>query len=843
MPRPAPPPSTHRFAPGTLLASRYRIVSRLGKGGMGEVFRADDLVLGQSVALKFLPENARGNQNLLTRFYEEVRITREISHANVCRVYDIGEAEGQPFLSMEYIDGEDLGSLLRRIGRLPADKAGEIARKLCAGLGAAHAKGVLHRDLKPGNIMIDGRGEVRITDFGLATVAEQLQGPEVLHGTPAYMSPEQLAGHEVTARSDLYALGLVLYEVFTGKRAHQADSPAELLRMRETSQLTSPSSVIKDLDPGVERAILRCLDPDPKQRPASALDLARALPGGDPLAAALAAGETPSPEMVADSGSKEALRPAVAVALLAAFGLCIATYFVALSRGGVVDQLTLDLPPEALAAKAREIASSLGYTDRPADSVWGFTNQTDYLSFLEKSVSGPSRIDSWREALAAAPSPVVYWYRQAPAPIVPVDVRGFVEWENPVSDQPGAVDMALDIDGRLREFNAVPPQRQEQAASPMPPSAPDWTRLFAAARLDIAAFTPTEPLWTPLAATDVRAAWTGTYPRPGGDGIPIRVEAAAFRGKPVYFQIVWPWTEPDRERAPTPALAVGVVLLFVALFAAAIVMVRHNWRIGRGDVRGATRLAGFVGMVVLLRDVLWAHHVGSLAEVGVVARMLADATSFSVVVWLFYVALEPWVRRYWPQSLIVWSRALAGRWRDPVLGRDVLIGMVVGVGIDWGAAWFRLVTVDRGSGLPFLGELSGLRVHAARAFDATGVSVLAALVVFLILFFARVALRNQWLAALVPAGLLAVGSAGDTPEPVVTLAVNFLGFAAVTVLLMRFGLVVAVAALVSAFVLFDTTTSSFTLWYGQGSFLSVLVLGAVAVWAFRTSLGSRKLGG
>ncbi len=151
--------SKERFPPGTLLASRYRIVSRLGKGGMGEVFRADDLVLGQPVALKFLPESAKSNLNLLTRFYDEVRIARRISHKNVCRVYDIGEVEGQPYLSMEYIDGEDLGSLLRRIGRLPSDKATEFARKLCAGVAAAHGEGVLHRDLKPANIMIDSRGE------------------------------------------------------------------------------------------------------------------------------------------------------------------------------------------------------------------------------------------------------------------------------------------------------------------------------------------------------------------------------------------------------------------------------------------------------------------------------------------------------------------------------------------------------------------------------------------------------------------------------------------------------------------------------------------------------------
>src|SRR5580692_6340729 len=228
------PPPAQRFAPGTLLASRYRIVSRLGKGGMGEVFRADDLVLGQSVALKFLPETARGNENLLARFFQEVRITREISHPNVCRVYDIGEAAGQPFLSMEYIDGEDLSSLLRRIGRLPADKAAEFARKMCAGLAAAHAHGVLHRDLKPANIMIDSQGQVVITDFGLAGIAEELQGAEVRNGTPAYMAPEQLTGQEVSARSDIYSLGLVMYEMFTGRAPFEASTAAEMLRLRQS---------------------------------------------------------------------------------------------------------------------------------------------------------------------------------------------------------------------------------------------------------------------------------------------------------------------------------------------------------------------------------------------------------------------------------------------------------------------------------------------------------------------------------------------------------------------------------------------------------------------------------
>src|SRR5256885_10986447 len=153
-----------RFVPGTILAERYRIVGLLGEGGMGKVYRADDLKLGQPVALKFLPPALASDPLGLIRFRNEVRVAREVTHANVCRVYDIGEAESQHFISMEYVDGEDLKSLLRRIGRLPQDKAVEIARQLCMGLAAAHDKGVLHRDLKPANIMIDGRGKARITD-------------------------------------------------------------------------------------------------------------------------------------------------------------------------------------------------------------------------------------------------------------------------------------------------------------------------------------------------------------------------------------------------------------------------------------------------------------------------------------------------------------------------------------------------------------------------------------------------------------------------------------------------------------------------------------------------------
>ena len=270
--------------PGAILADRYRIVGLLGKGGMGEVYRADDLKLGQPVALKFLPEHSLSDGAALARFHREVRVARQVSHKNVCRVYDIGEVDGRHFLSMEYIKGEELSSLLRRIGNLPQDKALQLARQICAGLAAAHDLGFLHRDLKPANIMIDSDGNARILDFGLGGLAEEFGHEEIRAGTPAYMSPEQIEGKEQTVHSDIYSLGLLLYELFTGKRAFEAPSLHELIKLRQSETApTTPSEIVKEIDPAVEQVIHRCLQKIPAQRPASALQVAAALPGGDPI--------------------------------------------------------------------------------------------------------------------------------------------------------------------------------------------------------------------------------------------------------------------------------------------------------------------------------------------------------------------------------------------------------------------------------------------------------------------------------------------------------------------------------------------------------------------------------
>jgi tetratricopeptide (TPR) repeat protein/predicted Ser/Thr protein kinase len=254
--------------PGDVLAGRYRMVARIGRGGMGDVWRADDDVLRTPVALKVM--NAAGDA-ARARLLNEVRLARQITHPAVCRVFDVGEANGRVFFSMEYVEGEDLASLIRRAGRLPSSRVVDIARQLCDGLAAAHAQGVLHRDLKPANILIDADGRVVITDFGIAvTTAGETRHTVV--GTPGYMAPEQLtANARVTEQTDIYALGLVLYECLTGRHPHQLATPLQAP--------VKPSAVTADVDPRLERAVLRALAADPARRPPSAAAFAEEIAG------------------------------------------------------------------------------------------------------------------------------------------------------------------------------------------------------------------------------------------------------------------------------------------------------------------------------------------------------------------------------------------------------------------------------------------------------------------------------------------------------------------------------------------------------------------------------------
>jgi serine/threonine-protein kinase len=441
-----------QFAPGTLLNGRYRIVGLIGRGGMGEVYRADDLTLSQPVALKFLPKRVAYRPEQLERFRGEVRLARQISHPNVCRVHDIAEAAGQVFLSMEYIDGEDLASLLRRIGHLPQNKALDIARQLCAGLAAAHARKVLHRDLKPANVLIDSRGQAHLADFGLADFVGRRRGIAEVAGTPGYMAPEQLDGRDLTTRTDLYALGLVMYEMFTGRRAFSADSGSSD-RFRRWTPPVSPSTHVPDLDPAIDRIILRCLESDPARRPASAVAVAAALPGGNALAAMIAAGETPSPETVAAAGEPGTLTPTVAALCLGGVLAGLIALSFTLRDVSLIGLTNPERTPQALTERAHNVLRSLGYLDPPADEAIGFTADIDYLRHIDEHDQSPTR---WRQIGDARPPALLFWYRQGSRRLDPIGGATIVTRVNPPETQSGMLSLLLDRSGRLVSLLAVP---------------------------------------------------------------------------------------------------------------------------------------------------------------------------------------------------------------------------------------------------------------------------------------------------------------------------------------------------------------------------------------------------
>jgi serine/threonine protein kinase len=224
----------------------------LGRGGMGVVYQADDLRLGHPVALQFLPVSLARDARGLEQFHNEVRIARQISHPNVCRVYDIGDVDGHLFLSMELVEGEDLAAALRRRVSFPEMEAVDLTRQICAGLDAVHAAGVLHRDLKPANIMLGTSGQAQLMDFGIAVTGDVEDPERITEGTPAYMAPEQLVDRHVTVQSDIYALGLVMYEIFTGHRPFDATTVDELVG-QQASITVNPRPALDEVSPRLQR--------------------------------------------------------------------------------------------------------------------------------------------------------------------------------------------------------------------------------------------------------------------------------------------------------------------------------------------------------------------------------------------------------------------------------------------------------------------------------------------------------------------------------------------------------------------------------------------------------------
>jgi hypothetical protein len=711
---------------------------------------------------------------------------------------------------MEYVDGETLASLLRRIGRMPAEKAMDIARQLCAGLAAAHDVGVLHRDIKPSNIMIDGKGRARLMDFGLAVASgESLIGE--IAGTPAYMAPEQVAGDRASEQTDVYALGLVLYELFTGRQLFPVRSIDE--RMRLGYDAPAIASGQEEFDPAVAAIVRSCLRRDPAGRPSSAAAVAAALPGGDSLAAAVAEGRLLSPDMVAAARKEGELPAALGWTLVAAV---IAGLFVVAARAGDVTQIraaSLPKPPAVLAERAREILALAQHEGAPRDRAYWYVAEL--------------ATDDGNRTPNAPVRRMRFVYRQSSSYLVPQNIfRRVTE-----ADPPGTAGMAtvtLDANGLLIRFDALPDQGRRRAAN----TTPGWATLFAEAGLRFDEFTEVEPERTPPVPFEELRAWRRH------DADVQRVTTAALNGKPVYFE--------RSERLPTSfsargpfttgrlpfseALLWGSILL---VFGIGAILARHNMRRGEGDRHGARRLSLFVIVGGVLMSILSAHHVPvPIEEVVWLISTAGWCLIWGGFVWLMYMAAEPFVRRLWPGTLISWTRLISGRLRDPLVGRDVLAGLVIGVALVAVRLAIAHQPVPNELLFPALYSLGSAPLFAHVVIWTIVEAIEYALAGLFFLLLLRAIVRRTWIAGAAFALLaLPLITGGAVPTSWALTAYGLIVGLTTVVVVLRLGLLASAAAVAAQFLLIRLPiTLDVGAWYFGSSALVLLLIAALATY-------------
>ncbi len=853
-----------RLVAGTTVAGRYRIVTLLGSGGMGEVYRADDLELGQSVALKFLPLSLTRDTDALERLRGEVRVARQVAHPNVCRVYDIAASDFGYFLTMEYIDGEDLASVLRRVGRLSPERATQIGTQICSGLAAAHDLGVLHRDLKPANIMLDGRGKARLTDFGLAAL-QSAENPSQTGGsgagTPAYMAPEQLdrkSPAPATVSTEIYSLGLVLFELFTGKPAIAATSLADIADFHSRGSAPSTTSLVKDLDPAIERAIARCLDPDPARRPTSAIVVAASLPGGDPLAAALAAGETPSPQMVADSTQAGLIPPTLAIGLFLSVLASLAVWMATAAHFSITAGAPMPKSPAVLEDRARSILTELGHDLTAYDTASGFSSDR----MLVKQMATTQPAAAQQILTSTRPMVMSFNYLQHAAPLTSADYFEFSErvgWNNPPPLTNGMAFVRLDASGRLQLL--VIPSLQVTAQSSSQASTvsgndtqpASWVKLFSLAGLELADYRTAEPIYVPAVPFDHRYAWlsaTGNTDEPSG-----RIEVATRYGKVVSFRMLSPARIAELAAASTysgitPLQILGMVM-FLGIMGGAIFMGYRNSRAKRGDVAGALKLA-WLSLGLCMFAWLASDSRLPLFDATFLSRFLLALSAALLTAFIAggtYHALEPYVRRQRPAMLVGWVRLLAGRFTDPLVGRDILIGLTLGLApcLLRAAVWLPPGVADwlkpGYPSLPLQTSLMGGALIAIGFIANYIVWALANSAIALVMpILAQSLLRVRWLsvAVIYPAfglTLMPTGSDGNWNAGYAILATSVYFFAA-----QRFGLLAGAAAWLSTSILarmpMGPTLSHFA---STPANIALVFLLLLAGFGFYTSLAGRSL--
>jgi serine/threonine-protein kinase len=662
------------------------------------------------------------------------------------------------------------------------------------------------------------------------------------------MAPEQLTGQPATVQSDIYALGLVIYELFTGQRPFDFRSIAELMQ-RHDEGVPPPSSFVTGLDLSIDRAIMRCLERDPAQRPDSVRRVLASLPGGDPLAAALAAGETPSPEMVAAAGETSAIRPAVGLGVFAAILVGLATITTIYNRTLLVSLVPIDRSPEALADRAHELVGQVGYTEPPVDRAWGMVNSVEALRWIERTDKSLTR---WERLRSGSPAVAQFWYRQSRAPMFPFTRSAQVQPNDPPLTSAGMILVWLDTRGRLLELLAVPPRRDGVAPDPI---AVDTNRLFQAAGLDPSRFTQVPTDVTPRAFADSRMAFEG----PHGDdpSTKVRVETSTFRGRPVSFQVIAPWTQiaaGQRVAQGSVERLIGVfaAVLVPLLLVAGVILARRNLKSGRGDRRGAAAAGTYMLTTAIVAWVIGATHtsivdneVDRLFNVAIAGGLFSAA-----MLWVWYIGVEPYVRRFWPNMLLGWSRLVSGRIRDPRVGLEVLAGAACGTLMTFLLAVHDIVPPLAGlpAPTPQVSELSLLletRRFLAFMLNAANQALYNGMIGVFGLVFFRILFRRRWAAlVVVMAAFTPVALRGMFPGDTgwLELLFGFLILGAVIGAIVQFGLVAGSVALFFHFITSSVAlTWNWSAWYAGATVGTLACAVAIAAFGYYAARGQEPL--